>query len=88
MSNTNKALILIVVVIMLAIYVVVPNSPGIPIGENPKEFVTRLGLDLVGGVQALLEADLPPGTNVDSEAMRTATTIVENRVNGLGVNEA
>ncbi|OGO29437.1 MAG: protein-export membrane protein SecD [Chloroflexi bacterium RBG_16_54_18] len=88
MSNTNKALILIVVVIMLAIYVVVPNSPGIPFGENPKKFVTRLGLDLVGGVQALLEADLPAGTNIDSEAMRTATTIVENRVNGLGVNEA
>jgi len=88
MSNTNKALILIVVVIMLAIYIVVPSSPGIPFGDNPKEFVTRLGLDLVGGVQALLEADLPAGTNIDSEAMRTATTIVENRVNGLGVNEA
>ncbi len=88
MSNTNKSLILIVVVIMLAIYIVVPNSPGIPFGENPKEFVTRLGLDLVGGVQALLEADLPAGSNIDSEAMRTATTIVENRVNGLGVNEA
>jgi len=88
MSNTNKSLILIIVVIMLAIYIVVPNSPGIPFGENPKEFVTRLGLDLVGGVQALLEADLPAGSNIDSEAMRTATTIVENRVNGLGVNEA
>ena len=88
MSNTNKSLILIVVVIMLAIYIVVPNSPGIPFGENPKEFVTRLGLDLVGGVQALLEADLPAGSNINSEAMRTATTIVENRVNGLGVNEA
>lgn len=88
MSNTNKALILIIVVVLLAIYIVLPNSPGIPIGENPKKFVTRLGLDLVGGVQALLEADMPSDADISSEAMRTATTIVENRVNGLGVNEA
>jgi preprotein translocase subunit SecD len=43
---------------------------------------------LVGGVQALLEADLPEGTAVDVEKMVTATRIVENRVNGLGVTEA
>jgi preprotein translocase subunit SecD len=45
-------------------------------------------LDLVGGVQALLEADLPADTTVDPESMRTARSIVENRVNGLGVTEA
>lgn len=88
MSNTYKALIFIIVVVLLSIYIVVPNSPGIPIGQNPKKFETRLGLDLVGGVQALLEADLPAGTAIDADAMRNATAIVENRVNGLGVNEA
>ena len=45
-------------------------------------------MDLVGGVQALLEADLPSETTIDPEAMRTAVKIVENRVNGLGVTEA
>jgi preprotein translocase subunit SecD len=45
-------------------------------------------LDLVGGVQALLEADLPPGTQLESGAMDAATDVVSNRVNGLGLNEA
>jgi preprotein translocase subunit SecD len=45
-------------------------------------------LDLVGGVQALLEADLPEGADVPQDKMNTAVTIVDNRVNGLGVTEA
>jgi preprotein translocase subunit SecD len=72
----------------MALYVVWPDSPGIHIGGLNKDFETRLGLDLVGGVQALLEADLPPGSTVTSEQMSAATGIVENRVNGLGVTEA
>ena len=89
-QRSQRLLVLIVIVIGLAIYIVWPNSPGIhidAIGLN-KDFETRLGLDLVGGVQALLEADLPPGTPIDSEAMSAATNIVENRVNGIGVTEA
>ena len=42
----------------------------------------------MGGVQALLEADLPAEQNIDADAMNTAVQIVENRVNGLGVTEA
>ncbi|GAB4529536.1 MAG: protein translocase subunit SecD [Anaerolineales bacterium] len=54
-----------------------------------REIRTHLGLDLEGGVQALLEADLPADSNVDAETMQTARVIVENRVNGLlGVGEA
>lgn len=85
MTNRNlRWLIIIIVILALAIYIDIPNTPGFP-GKQPQ---TRLGLDLVGGVQALLEADLPEETNIDREAMNTARTIVENRVNGLGVNEA
>jgi preprotein translocase subunit SecD len=80
---------LILLIVVMAIFVVIPNSPGIHIGSGiSKDFETRLGLDLVGGVQALLEADLPAETTIDPEAMRTAASIVESRVNGLGVNEA
>jgi preprotein translocase subunit SecD len=78
----------IIVIVLLSIYIVIPNSPGIRLGSINKKFETRLGLDLVGGVQALLEADLPADATIDPDAMRTATTIVESRVNGLGVNEA
>ena len=80
---------LILLIVVMAIYIVIPNSPGIHLGTAiNKDFETRLGLDLVGGVQALLEADVPQDTVIDPEAMRTAASIVENRVNGLGVNEA
>ena len=81
-------LIVVAVVIALAIYIVIPNSPGIQLGSINKVFITRLGLDLVGGVQALMEADLPANTPIEAGAMDAATGIVENRVNGLGLTEA
>jgi preprotein translocase subunit SecD len=83
-----RMLVFIVVLIAIAIWIDLPNNPGIHIGNINKTIKTNLGLDLVGGVQALLEADLPASTAVTSEAMSTARTIVENRVNGLGVSEA
>ncbi len=49
----------------------------------------RLGLDLVGGTYALLEADvssLPAGTDVD-DAMDGAKDVIERRVNAFGVSE-
>jgi preprotein translocase subunit SecD len=86
--RTYRWLIIILVIVTLAIWINLPNNPGIHIGGINKDINTRLGLDLVGGVQALLEADLPEGTDVEAEKMRTAARIVENRVNGLGVTEA
>jgi preprotein translocase subunit SecD len=86
--RTYRWLIIILVIVAAAVWIDLPNNPGIHIGSINREIETRLGLDLVGGVQALLEADLPEGTTVDAENMRTATSIVERRVNGLGVTEA
>jgi preprotein translocase subunit SecD len=80
------SIITILVVIILAIYLDIPNTPGIPGSDHKVQ--TRLGLDLVGGVQALLEADLPAEQAIEPQAMQTARSIVENRVNGLGVTEA
>ncbi len=86
--RTYRWLVIILVIVAVAIWIDLPNNPGIHIGGINRDIDTRLGLDLVGGVQALLEADLPEGTVIDVEKMRTATRIVENRVNGLGVMEA
>lgn len=83
-----RTVILIALVVILAIWLILPNNPGIHIGSLSREIKTKLGLDLVGGVQILLEADLPETQTITSEAMNTAKQIVENRVNGLGVNEA
>lgn len=81
-------MILIFVIVVAAIWLDLPDNPGIHIFGINRDIDTRLGLDLVGGVQALLEADLPADRAVEAEDMTTARTIVENRVNGLGVSEA
>ncbi len=90
--RSQRLLIPILILILITIYIVLPNSPGIHLNSGSfnisRDFTTHLGLDLVGGVQALLEADLPANATIDAEAMRTARAIVENRVNGLGVSEA
>jgi preprotein translocase subunit SecD len=81
-------LLLVLAVVAVAIYIVLPNSPGIKLGSINRDFTTRLGLDLVGGVQALLEADLPAEATVTADQMSAAVAVVENRVNGLGLTEA
>ncbi len=47
----------------------------------------KLGLDLRGGLQTLLEADVPADRVVTGEEINNARSILENRANGLGVSE-
>ena len=88
MSRTYRLLILIAVILLVAVYVDLPGSPGIHFAGINRDFTTRLGLDLVGGVQALLEADVPSTQTIDPNDMSVAVQIVDNRVNALGVSEA
>jgi preprotein translocase subunit SecD len=81
-------LILIIVILIVTIWIDLPNNPGIHALGIAKEIKTRLGLDLVGGLRVLLEADVPSTQVVTTAEMDNAKTIVENRVNGLGVTEA
>lgn len=81
-SSFIRNLILILVVLALAIYI------DLPLDHIGRKAETRLGLDLVGGVQALLEADVPEGQTLSADDMRVATVIVENRVNSFGTEEA
>jgi len=55
--------------------------------EGTRDLELKLGLDLQGGLQVLLEADLPEGEELPEGALEAAKGIVENRVNGLGVTE-
>ncbi len=64
---------------------------GVVIGSiwiitNP-DYPIRQGLDLQGGLQVLLEADVPAGQEVTEEQMNTARQIISQRVNALGVSE-
>ena len=91
-QNLYTRLALILIVAALAIWVDVSDEIQIlnPFNESVlvnRDIRPRLGLDLQGGLQVLLEADLPEGSEVDPQAMETARSIVENRTNALGVSE-
>lgn len=88
MRITYRNIIFTVILVVIAAWIIWPNNPGLHFFGINKDFRTVLGLDLQGGVQALLEADLPENTQIDAQSMSTAVRIVENRVNGLGVSEA
>ncbi|MDX1613982.1 MAG: protein translocase subunit SecD [Candidatus Promineifilaceae bacterium] len=53
---------------------------------NP-EYPIQPGLDLQGGLQVLLVADVPESRDVTAEEMNTARQIISQRVNALGVAE-
>lgn len=96
MRNNNSLLLTIILLLAAAIYIVLPinhpawleNSLPGPADSTRDLRDFNLGLDLRGGTQVLMEADLIEGQEVESGAMDTAKGIVENRVNGLGVAEA
>jgi protein-export membrane protein SecD len=81
--HTGRWLVFILLVVAVSGWVNLPSTTAV-LG---RQVGLRQGLDLQGGVQVLLEADLPPGQEVDSQDMRVARNIIENRVNGLGVTE-
>jgi preprotein translocase subunit SecD len=90
--NIYTRLVLILIVAALAIWVDLSNEIQItnPFNDTVlynRSIAPRLGLDLQGGLQVLLEADVPADTPIDAAEMETARTIVENRTNALGVSE-
>ncbi|HLC03306.1 MAG TPA: protein translocase subunit SecD [Anaerolineales bacterium] len=86
-TNYRSWLIPIVILIVAVVWVVLPTNPGINIGSFHRSIRVVRGLDLQGGLRVLLEADVPASQDVTSEQLTTARSIIENRVNGLGVSE-
>jgi protein-export membrane protein SecD len=86
-----RLLVMIVIIAAFTGWVALPNNPGIHfrLGSTQvdRDIDISLGLDLRGGMQVLLEADVPADQVVDSNSMQAARGIVENRVNGLGLAE-
>src|SRR5437868_10555399 len=96
-----KRLIFIIVLTALAVFVVWPQRPGnyIPGGDalpgNPGIHLgnfarqgAKLGLDLQGGTQLTLQADLSQvPIDQQSNAMQGVLNVMERRVNGYGVAE-
>lgn len=85
MNRRYINLILIMVLLAAVIWIDLPSTTKIPFTN--KTIATVLGLDLRGGMQVILRADIPPGTEVPTDALQVARQILENRSNGLGVSE-
>jgi preprotein translocase subunit SecD len=77
-KNPKINLLIIVVLIMASIWTVVKDKDNI-----------RLGLDLKGGTRLTLEAeptaDIPKVRTSDMESLQT---VIERRVNGMGIGES
>ena len=80
----------ILVVFAMAAWVASPNA-GLHYTLRDRridwDVKVHQGLDLQGGLQVLLEADVPPEQDIPVDAMRATRTIVDQRVNALGVPE-
>ena len=90
-QRTFSVLIAIAILTAIAIWIDLPDNPGIHIHgwgiDYDRDVQIIQGLDLRGGIQVLLQADLPEDAKAEPEAMETARKIIESRVNGLGIAE-
>jgi preprotein translocase subunit SecD len=82
-SKVTASLILVIVV---AIVAGVINYQGL-IAKNAK-LAPKLGLDLRGGVRIVLEAQDTESAKATNEAIDAAVSVIDKRVNALGVSEA
>jgi len=85
---------LVVIILLIAFSLWVDLSKNISIADptNDKLLVNlntdiRLGLDLRGGLQTLLQADVPNCASVDPNELNVTRQILESRANALGVSE-
>ncbi len=88
------ALILVFVLWAVALYIALPiEHPDLvkrvlaPHQTGASAMTSRLGLDLKGGTRVVLQAKPQEGQAPKAEDIQTAKTILERRVNGLGVAE-
>ena len=93
MSRNTNWLILIIFLVILALWIDLSKNISFPNPFNTDQPLfsrnvdTRLGLDLRGGLQTLLEADVPEGQTINSADLAVTRQILDNRANALGVSE-
>lgn len=87
--NPRFALWFIISILLASIYISLPKLPGEPLSNFTGKFPLKLGLDLSGGVQLVLETQMDKiaGDQRDT-ALMSAKDVIERRVNLFGVSEA
>lgn len=92
MRSRNNWLIVIVVLVAFSLWVDLTNQITITNPFNDKTVVNRntqirRGLDTLGGLQTLLQADVANCSSVTQNDMQVTRQILESRANALGVGE-
>lgn len=92
MRNRNFWLVVIILLVALSIWVDLVNNITIANPLNDKLLVNRntelrRGLDTLGGLQTLLEADVANCAAVKQDDLNVTRQILESRANALGVSE-
>jgi protein-export membrane protein SecD len=94
MTRHYRWLVIIILLALFCIWVALPSNTGFtfdPNNDGTPEFQLNvkqsLGLDLVGGLRVLLQAELPPD-QFTAEDLRETANSVGRRVNALGLTEA
>ena len=82
MTERRKHLLLLTLILAALGGVALLVVPG-----SPAHRKTRLGLDLQGGLEVVLQAVPPKGQHVTPSGMTLAENIMRNRVDKLGVSE-
>jgi len=86
-------MVIIILMISFGGWVALPDNPGFKVDFNGdgvpeinRPVLVRQGLDLAGGLQVLLEADIPSG-QIQSGSMDEARRIIADRIDTLGALE-
>ncbi len=92
MRSRNEWLILIILLVAFSLWVDLSDTITVtnPFTGNlliKQDTTIRRGLDTLGGLQTLLQADVPNCASVDARSLGVTRQILENRANGLGVSE-
>jgi len=90
--SRNIWLVVIILLIAFSLWVDLSQNISIANPTNDKLLVNlntdiHLGLDLRGGLQTLLQADVPNCSTVDPGELNVTRQILESRANALGVSE-
>ena len=96
-KNPRVALLFIILITLSSLYIDLPKikifgknltHPKIDTGFIKRDLEPKLGLDLAGGAQLTMSADMT-GIEADKQqdAIESAKNVIENRINSLGVAE-
>jgi SecD/SecF fusion protein len=81
-STRRSNLFFILALVLALVGVALLAMPGSPLYQKPK-----LGLDLQGGLEIVLEAKPPPERKLTGEDLDRSVSIIRDRIDKLGVSE-